>query len=358
MSADFDTDDRTEQPTLRRRQELRERGQVPRSADLNLALALLAGAAALNYFGGDLTRTLRELLRRSLSAGAWLHLDTGTVMAELFSLAAIVGQALLPILALILGAAVAANVIQVGFLFTTMPLTPDLNRIHPLSGLSRLWSLPNAMKLVFSLLKFSVAVTIVAAFFSANFSQFLQGSWDEVSQLSDQLGAALTTLSLQLALGLLLLAGLDYGFQRWKFEQDIRMTRQEVLDELRDSEGDPQLKQRRREAHRKLFDAQQLRDVQRARVLISNGADLVVAIQYDPGRQPAPTVVARGKGTFALALQRAAQVRGIPTVEKSALASALYYIVPVGRSIPADAFAEVAAVLSSLPQQAPSRTAA
>jgi flagellar biosynthetic protein FlhB len=257
MANDHDTDAKTELPTNRRRQELRERGSVARSSDLNVATLALVAAAILNYFSSDLARALQELLRRSLSARAWLTIDTPLVMTELVSLALTVGGAIVPLLALVVAAAVAINVLQVGFLVTTTPLAPDLERINPLAGFRRLWSLQSTVRLIAGIVKLAVSCAIVAGFVSARLPQFLQGINADTAGFCQQIGGWLAALAFQLALGLTVLAILDYGFQVWKFEQDIKMTPQEIREELRQTEGDPQIRQRRREVHRKLVETRE-----------------------------------------------------------------------------------------------------
>ena len=237
-------------------------------------------------------------------------------------------------------------------MYTTTPLVPDLGRINPLSGFSRIWSVNSAARLLASVLKLAVGCAIVVGFVSGNLPQWLGGTSEDTAQFAQQLGGSLASLAFQMSLGLVALAGLDYGFQRWKFEQDIKMTRQEMLDELRDSEGDPQMKQRRREAHRKLIDARQLREAQTANVLLANSTNFLIAIQYDPAQQDAPIVVARGQGQFAAQLRHTAMAHGVPIIERPALASALFHAVQVGRPIPKEAFAEVAEVLATASQLA------
>jgi flagellar biosynthetic protein FlhB len=134
------------------------------------------------------------------------------------------------------------------------------------------------------------------------------------------------------------LALLDYGFQFWKYEQDLRMTKQEVREELKEMEGDPQIRMRRRDAHRKLAEARQLKDVPKADVIVTNPTEIAVAIQYDPAKMPAPVVVAKGMGEIAAQIRRIAAEHRIPILERKPLARALYRQVKVGGVIPADMY--------------------
>lgn len=246
-----DSGDRTEQPTPRRRQEARERGQVARSGDLTTAAALLASAAILKYSGEGLTVSLAGILRTSLSTAPSNTLDVPWLMSWLSGAAAPLTRALLPMLALSLLAAVAVNVAQVGFLLTSHPIVPDLARLDPLAGLRRIVSWDGSAAFVACLLKLLVICAVAGGFVMGQMPRFLGSSTLDTPALCRQIGGSLTSLGFQMAIGLVVLAAADYGFRLWRFEQSLRMTKQEVLDELRQTEGNPKLRQRRREVHRR-----------------------------------------------------------------------------------------------------------
>lgn len=346
MAEDLDRSDKTELPTSRRRQELRERGQVARSVDLNVASSVLVAAAGLNFFGDDMAQALLDLLRKSLSARAWIELDTPRLMAELLSLARTVAGALVPMLALFMVSAVVINAVQVGFVVTTEPLAPDFERINPLAGMRRLWSLQSAVRLSAGFLKLAVSCAIVIGFITGRIPQLLHGVDVGTTSFCHQLGGWLAALAFQMALGLVALAVLDYGFQRWKFEQDIKMTKQEIRDELRDSEGDPQIRQRRRETHRKLIDARQVHEARNADVVIADPNRLAIAIKYDPTEMAAPVVLAKGKDQLAAQIRRVAAQHRIPIVENEPLAQALYRSAQTSQAIPGEAYEGVAEILA------------
>lgn len=346
MADDQESDDKTELPSDRRREEVRERGNVARSIDLNVASSVLVAAAVLNFFGDDLALTLHDILQKSLSAHAWLELDTPRLMTELLGLAKPIASALLPGLALVMVSSVAVNAGQVGFILSTQTLSPDFSRINPLAGAKRLLSLQSTVRLASGVLKLVVSCAIVFGFISARIPQFLNGVDADTASFCHQLGGWLSSLAFQMAMGLVTLAMLDYGFQLWKFEQDIRMTKQEVRDESRHMEGDPHIRQRRREAHRKLTGARQVQQAQNADVVITNPTELAIAIKYDPTKMDAPIVLAKGKDLIAAQIRRVAAEHGIPIIEKKPLAQALYRMVKVGHPIPGDLYEGVAEILA------------
>jgi flagellar biosynthetic protein FlhB len=346
MAEDLEQGDKTELPTDRRREEIRERGNVARSADLNAAVSVLAAAGVLYFFGEGLSLSLVSVLRKSLSAPAWTQIDLALLTGEIWKVARAVGGALVPALALVVVSAVLINALQVGFVVTTGPLIPNFERINPLAGARRLLSLQSAVRLGGSVFKLVVCCAIVVGFVTGRLPEFLRALDADTAAVCRQTGGWLVSLSFQLALGLVLLAGLDYGFQLWKFEQDIKMTGQEIRDELRHMEGDPQIRRRRREAHRKLASARSVQQTENADVVITNPTEIAVAVKYDSDAMDAPVVLAKGKGTQAARIRRVAAESGIPIVEKKPLARALYGMAKVGQAIPVELYQGVAEILA------------
>jgi flagellar biosynthetic protein FlhB len=346
MADDLDNGDKTELPTERRRREVRERGIVARSADLNSAAMVLAAAAALYFFAGDLSRGMVDVLRTTLSAPARVEIDLPQVATETWRLAAIVARALLPGLAVLVASSVLVNAAQVGFLISTEAIAPDIERINPWSGARRLFSLSSTVRLAASALKLVVAIAIVAGFVTGRLPEFLRTLDTDTAAFCRQTGSWLVSLAFQMGLGLVVLAGLDYGFQLWKFENDIKMTKQEVRDELRHMEGDPQLRQRRREAHRKLVNARHVQQTKDADVVITGPAEIAVAIKYDRANSEAPVVLSLGKGPLAAQIRRVAAAAGIPAIENGPLAQSLERAGKAGESIPTELLEPVAEVLA------------
>jgi len=343
MAEDFDRDQRTELPTERRRQEIREQGNVARSTDLNAAASVAAACAVLHFLGQDLAASLQALLTLSLSAAPWRTLDLAAAATRLGELATVFGRAILPVAGIAVLASAAVNLAQVGFLLTTEPLTPKWSRLNPIEGFKRIFSLRGGMRLAASLLKLAVLAAVAVGFVAGQLPALL-GSLDMAApEFCRQLGSWLVALAWQLALGLLLLALADYGFQYWKFEKDIMMTKEELRQELRHMEGDPHVRQRRREAHRKLSRARSLQQVRTADAVVTNPTEIAVALKYEPDRHEAPIVVAKGRGHMARRIRQLAAQHGVPIIEKKPLAQAL---VRVGQPIPLELYEAVAEILA------------
>ena len=346
MAEDLEHGDKTELPTDRRREAIRQRGNVARSVDLNIAMSVLAAAGVLYFFGAGLSLAMVDVLRKSLSNPAWTRIDAGLLTSECWGLARAVAPALLPALALVTVSAVLINALQVGFVMTTEPLVPNLDRINPMAGARRLLSLQSTVRLAGSFFKLVVCSAIVAGFVTGRLPEFLRTLDADTAAFCRQTGGWLVSLSFQLALGLVVLAGLDYGFQLWKFEQDIKMTKQEVRDELRHMEGDPHIRRRRREAHRKLVSARNVQQTKNADVVVTDPTEIAVAIKFDAEAMDSPIVVAKGKGPLAARIRKVAIETSIPIVEKKPLAQALYRMVEAGRSIPFELYEGVAEILA------------
>lgn len=341
-----DQDDRTEDPTERRRTEAREKGNIARSTDLNAAVLMMSAATALSVLAIPLASSMGVLLRHYLSQPGWVTLDRGFVLQQFWFLGEQMGSAVLPVLLMMLVAALLANLVQVGFLLAPDALQPKFARLNPLSNAKRILSIQALVKLGVSLGKLILLTAIAGAFVAAHLPEYLPLVIAEPAQILLTIDDAVTSLAYQLAFALFVLAVLDFGFQKWKHEQELKMTKQEVRDEMKQMEGDPHIRHRRREAHRKLAQARELGAVKEADVVITNPTHIAVAIKYDPRKMAAPTVVAKGMGEVALRIREIAELHGIPIIERKPLARALYRDVKVGRSVPVEMYEVFVEIMS------------
>ncbi len=316
----------------------REQGNIARSTDLTAALLMFTATGALQFQGTGLVETLAKLVQQTLSAPPLLHFDLDTWMKGNWTLLGLVAASVLPFLLMMMVGGLTANLVQVGFLWSPEVLLPKWERLSPMGGIQRIFSMHSVARLGGSLGKLIVLACVAFSYLRLHLPMFLQLSDLETPALLIQYGQCLVELAFYLALSLLCLALFDYGFQFWKHEQDLRMTKQELREELKDMEGDPQIRMRRRDAHRKLVEARDLKNVALADVVITNPTEIAVAIQYDPVKMPAPIVVAKGMGEIAAQIRRIAAENGIPLIERKPLARALYRQVKVGGVIPADMY--------------------
>jgi flagellar biosynthetic protein FlhB len=338
--------DRTQEPTQHRRQQAREQGQVARSQDLGSAVLLLATLFVLLMMGDRLAQFFGNYSKSQLGGEAWLSADLDFSVSQWASIVLMLAQFLLPVLGLVMLAGVVSNLLQVGFLFLPDKVAPDLSRIDPLKGLGRIFSLSNVVHLLFGFFKIAVIVGVAYLSLWNEREKILGLSGLSVPEIALFMPQLLLWTALKIAGALLLLALLDYGFQWWKHEQDLKMSTQEIREELKNLEGNPQIIARRRQVQRQLALHRISNAVPKADVVITNPTELAVAIQYEPETMAAPIVVAKGAGVVAQRIRNLALEYGIPIVEKKPLAQALYREVELNQPIPQDKYAAVAEVLA------------
>jgi flagellar biosynthetic protein FlhB len=341
--AEADTGDKTEQPTPRRRQEAREEGQVPRSTDLTGALALLAGLILLNVFGPGMFERLLLLIREMVDVSDAPVAALPNWMARTLYTAALL---LLPFLLLLMVLTGAGALAQTGLLLTPKKLIPRINNLSPIKGVKRLFSLDSATRTVLGFFKMALVALVAYYTILARIRPVLGvGSLPPLGILH-MASEMLFSLMLRLALVLLILGLIDYFYQRHKIEKQLRMSKQEIKDELKRMEGDPLVKHRRRQVQAKLALQRIAIDVPKSDVVVTNPTEYAVALKYDELTMRAPRVLAKGKDLLALRIRQIAQQYGVVIVQRPPLARGLYTACEVGDEIPPAYYRAVAEVLA------------
>lgn len=342
-----DEEERTEPATPKRRQEAREKGQVAKSVDLGTALVLLASAGVLYFTGGWLVAGVRETMVAAFS-GSWLSGDfTVSTVAQLFqNLTWRVALLVMPVSLAAAAVGLLAQLVQVGFLFTGYPLQPQLERINPLAGLRRIFSRRALVELLKALLKVLVIGGIAY--------RYLRGSFDFLPRLVSVapagagiwMGQTAWRTTLAIGAALLVVGVLDYLYQRVEYERSLRMSRKQLLEELKQTEGDPLIRRRLRERQRQMASRRMMQAVPTADVVITNPTHLAVALKYDMATMEAPVVVAKGAGIIAQRIREVAEKHGVVVLQDRWLARALYEGVEIGQAIPEHLYQAVARVLA------------
>ncbi|WP_437226261.1 flagellar biosynthesis protein FlhB [Planctomicrobium sp. SH661] len=345
MSEGFD-DNKTEDPTPQRREKAREDGQVVFSPDLNSAVAISLVAVAAIWMVPTMATQMQQLLKSrilNLSGESWgvgsTQMAVGWLVSHLWVVA---GTASI----VFLGVNLVLSQIQTGFLITTKPLSPNWQKLDLVQGFQRLWSLDSLVKGLLAVVKVATLGCITGVLFFAwqksiqrdahgSLEHSVQLGWDMIVQLMTSMaGAALTW------------GAADYGFRWWRNEQKLRMTRDEVKDENKAENGDPQIKARIRRMQRDAAQRKTLQDVPKATVVITNPTHYAVALRYESGVMKAPKVVAKGSGAFARRIADVAREHGVPVLERKPLTRALYALADVGKEIPLEYFRAVAEILA------------
>lgn len=338
--------EKTEKATPRRRQEAREKGQVARSNDIAAALIILGVFALLGMLGNFLTKVVTGLFRRDLTEYVHWQVTEQSVQLILTEMLWEMARILLPLFGLVMFLGVAGNLLQVGVLFTTQPLKMDWNRLNPVEGMKRIFSLRALVELVKSLLKFIVITVAVGwVIWLEREKLILLAQWPLIGSMK-YVGAMVVKTGLTAGVLLLALAVFDYFYQRYDHEKKLRMSKQEVKDELKRTEGDPLIRSRIKERQRALAMRRMMQEVPHADVVITNPIHYAVALKYDMDKMPSPQVVAKGKGHVALRIREIAQEHNVVIVENPPLARLLYSSTEVGDWIPPEMFQAVAEVLA------------
>ncbi|GIW95092.1 MAG: flagellar biosynthetic protein FlhB [Pirellulaceae bacterium] len=337
--------DKRHEATPYRREQARQQGHVPRSFDLVSAAVLVAAVLCLRWWGPAGAASLAEFTRHWLQTPiVRFHGYSDLVSWSTTVLFVIAGQ-LLPLMVLVLIVAVLGHLLQTGPLFLPGRLAPNWQHVDPVQGWQRIFSLQNLMRLLFGIAKTIVVLAAAAVSLWFDRHRILAASALESGLMAQQFAAVLLDTCLRIGLLLLLLALLDYLFQYWKYEQDIRMTDQELREELRLLQGDPQILARRRAIQRQMVMNRLSKVIPTADFVVTNPTQIAVAIRYDMQTMPAPIVVAKGAGLLAQRIRRLALEHNVPVIERKALARVLYEQVEVNQPIPVEQYAAVAEIL-------------
>jgi flagellar biosynthesis protein FlhB len=344
MAAD-DFGDKTHEATPYRRQKAREEGQVVRSQDLASAGLLIAGLLILWYFSQGLANSLGRLTAEHLGGQAWLRIDTQTAVHHTLVVTSRLAVGVAPVLGLLLLGAIIAHMGQFGFLYLPQKIALDWQRINPPTNYSRIFSLTSAIHLGFGLLKVLLIVAVAAWSLWAERGRLMNLSGESSAEIAAYLLHVLLWTSLKIGGSLALLALFDYGYQWWKHEQDLRMTTQELKEEIKTQQGDPQIAARRKQIQRQIVLRRLNTTVPKADVIVTNPTELAIALQYDAEKMAAPIVIAKGAGVLAQRIRRLGLENSVPVVERKELARALYANVDIGQQVPAEQYAAVAEVI-------------
>lgn len=337
--------EKTEEATPKRKQEARDKGQVARSVELNSTFIILAAFFALKLVGGYIYDELAGYMRLILSHFTIADFTIEFVQRLFIDFSIVFFKTALPVMIVIAVIALVSNLAQVGFVFSLESIMPQFSRINPLSGFQRLFSKRSLVELVKSILK----ITIIS-YFIYRFIVQATGQVPKLiaAELSDSLRTAvLMTLDLvfQISAVMIILAVLDYCYQMWEHRESLKMSKQEVKEEYKQMEGNPQIKSKIKERQRAFAMQRMMQEVPKADVVITNPTHFAIALKYDQS-MAAPKVVAKGQDFLAQRIKDTARENKIVIVENKPLARTLYSAVDIGEAVPPELYQAVAEVLA------------
>jgi flagellar biosynthetic protein FlhB len=344
--ADTERQDRTEAATPKRLEDARREGRIPRSRDLTAAAVMLTAGIALKVAGDSMARQLGGMMTSALSISREQAFDESAMVRAFGDLSSMALYAVAPVLLLTMVAALGAPLALGGWSFSGKALVPDFSRLSPLSGLQRMLSIRSWVELGKALGKFAIVGGAGAMVLWNNMDQ-LMGLGGEPIQAAIGHSMALSGQALiALTAALVLIAAIDVPFQLWQYHQEMRMTRAEVQQESRESDGSPEIKGRIRAMQREMAERRMMDDVPRADVIVVNPTHYAVALRYDDKTMRAPTVVAKGVDLMAARIREVASEHKVPIFEAPPLARALHRHADIGDEIPTGLYVAVAQVLT------------
>ena len=356
MAENDNEQERTERPTARRLEKAREEGNVPRSPELSAAAVLLIGGGSLHFLGGSVGEALLDIMRSALSISPAEAVDPGLALSAASSELVHALVACAPVLGLTLVAALAAPLALGGWNLSLGALAPNFGRLDPIAGFGRFFSARGAVELGKAFGKFLVVGTIAVLVLRKQSPQLLALGTAPLHVAIAQAANLASDALLAISGGLVLIAAVDVPFQLWQYSQKLNMTRDEIRQELKESEGAPEVRMRIRRAQRDIARRRMMHEVPKADVVVVNPTHFAVALRYDESRMRAPLVVAKGADLIAARIREIATAHAVPIFEAPPLARALHHSVEIGSEIPATLYVAVAQVLTYIYQLKAART--
>ncbi|MDO8988249.1 MAG: flagellar biosynthesis protein FlhB [Sideroxyarcus sp.] len=345
--AEQDSDlEKTESPSQRRLDKAREDGQVARSRELSTFAVVMAGGAGIWLMGSALGRQLILLIREGLTLDAGLAFQTDQLLPRLHDLSVATLLVFLPLLGLLLGVALFSPLLLNGWLFSLKPLQPNFGKLNPLTGIGRMFSVNSLMELAKAIAKTVLVGGIGAWVIWHNKQEVLLLVSEPIAIAIPHLGSLVWGSFAAIMGGLLLIAAVDVPFQLYEHNKKLKMTKEEVRQESKETEGDPQVKARVRSMQREMARRRMMAEIPTADVVVTNPTHFSVALKYSENKMRAPVVVAKGSHLMAARIKEIAKEHNVPILEAPPLARALHKHCEIGHAIPEALFSAVAEVLA------------
>ena len=345
--ADEDTgQERTEEPTAKRQEDAKKKGQIARSRELNTMAVMLVSAIAMVMLGKAIIFDLGDLLKQHLQISRADIFDAGA-LSRLFADAIIDGLWLLtPLFILLMVVALLAPMAIGGWSFSFEAMQPKLSKLDPIKGIKRLFSWRSLSELLKALVKFLLVTAVAITVIWMHMGEFIQLGSETLQPGLAHAGELLTMSFLYVSAALILIAAVDVPFQIWDHTKQMRMTYQEVRDEMKDTEGKPEVRSRIRQLQREISQRRMMEAVPKADVVVTNPTHFAIALKYDPKKMRAPVVLAKGRDLVALNIRKIAEENNIARIEAPPLARALYHSTEIGQAIPQGLYLAVAQLLA------------
>jgi len=339
--------EKTEQPTEKRLEDAKKKGQIAQSKELSTCLIILFVSIFL-YF--SMSQGFNEMFKVYTSYVKNVNFDMNmSNIQEIFSFGLFKWlKIVLPVFGLVFAISIFGNVVQTGFVLSAEAISLKFEKLNPLEGIKKLFSKRSAVEVLKSILKISIVVYIAYTIIIKELPFMLSLSSQDVKSIVEYCGKTIFFLALKISIIMLFVAGLDFFYQKWQHKKDLMMTLQEIKEESKEREGNPQIKSRIRSLQREMSRRRMIEDVKKADVIVTNPTTFAIALSYKIGEMPAPMVMAKGAGFVSDKIKEVARKHGIPLIENKPLARGLYYSVKIGAYIPEQFYIVVAELLAEV----------
>lgn len=344
--AESDSGEKTEEPTAKKLSDARKKGQIARSKDLGTMFVLVGSAFAMMVMGSALVEALSGMMKRLFSLSRRETMDVHALTSVIVSGANTIIFPMLAIFFIIMLAAFIGNTMLGGMSFSWEAMAPKANRLSPLAGFKRMFGVQAAVELLKSILKFFVVFIVAFSLLTGLFEQILGLSLEAIPTNFEHAVSMLLWMFLALALSIGIIVAIDAPYQVWNHTRQLKMTKQEIKDEFKSTEGNPEIKGRIKQTQYEMSQRRMMGEVPNSDVVITNPTHYSVALKYDPNVGGAPILVAKGIDEMAIHIRTIAKEHGVEIVQSAALARSLYYTSEVDQDIPEELYAAVAQVLA------------
>ncbi|WP_139998371.1 flagellar biosynthesis protein FlhB [Paenibacillus paridis] len=338
--------EKTEQATPKKKGEARKKGQIARSSDLPGSLILMFVFMGFIMLGSYYKNHIMELFNSLFEDWLLMDVTSGNIMSLFTELAMELLLILMPIFAITILVGVLGNVVQFGFLLTGDPLKMKISKLNPINGFKQIFSAKTIVEFLKSILKLLIIGVLVYLAISKEWERILVLASLPIQQIFSFTAGLTVRLGIEIGAVLTALALADYFYQRYEHNKSLKMSKQDIKDEYKKSEGDPIIKGRIRERQRRMALQRMMQEVPKADVIITNPTHFAIALKYDATKMEAPKIIAKGMDHVALRIKEIAKENGVVTMENKPLARALYERAEIGDVIPPDLFQAVAEVLA------------
>lgn len=336
--------EKTEDPTAKRMSDARQKGNIPKSQEINTVFVLLAGFWTLNILGASIYKEICAFMTHVLSQPVDT-VNTETVMRIFISMVVVLIKTAFPVMGVIMLMGLIINFLQVGINFTTEPLGFKLENLNPINGFGRIFSKRSLVELVKSLFKILIIGSFIYTYLKDEIAQMPYMLYIDLTASLPRIASIVFNLAFKICGVIFVMAVLDFAYQKWEHYTNLKMSKDEVKEEFKQMEGDPQIKSKIKQKQRQMAMQRMMREVPKADVIITNPTHFAVALRYAKGMK-APQVVAKGQDFVALKIKRVAREAGVTIVENRPLARALYAAAEIGETVPPELYKAVAEVLA------------